>query len=57
MNLCIGADLGSTAIKVVIHSGETSLWRGSSPTVPNQERVVRRLIDEGLAAIGANGAG
>jgi len=56
MNLCIGADLGSTAIKVVIHSGETSLWRGSAPTVPNQERVVRILIDEGLASIGANGA-
>ena len=56
MNLCIGADLGSTAIKVVIHSGEAPLWRGSAPTVPNQERVVRRLIDEGLAAIGANGA-
>jgi predicted CoA-substrate-specific enzyme activase len=56
VNLCIGADLGSTAIKVVIHSGETSLWRGSAPTVPNQERVVRKLIDEGLAEIGANGA-
>ena len=56
MNLCIGADLGSTAIKVVIHSDETPLWRGSAPTVPNQERVVRRLIDEGLAAIGANSA-
>jgi len=55
VNLCIGADLGSTAIKVVIHSGETSLWRGSAPTVPNQERVVNRLIDEGLAVIGANG--
>ena len=56
MNFCIGADLGSTAIKVVIHSGETSLWRGSAPTVPNQESVVRRLIDEGLSAICANGA-
>jgi len=56
MNLCIGADLGSTAIKVVINSGETSLWRGVAQTVPNQERVVRNLIDEGLAAIGANGA-
>lgn len=57
MNLCIGADLGSTAIKVVINSGETPLWHGSAPTVPNQERVVRKLIDEGLASIGANGAG
>ena len=56
MNLCIGADLGSTAIKVVIHSGETFLWRGSAPTVPNQERVVLKLIDEGLASIGAKGA-
>ena len=56
MNLCVGADLGSTAIKVVIHSGETSLWRGSAPTVPNQERVVQSLIDEGLSAIGAKGA-
>jgi predicted CoA-substrate-specific enzyme activase len=56
VNLCIGADLGSTVIKVVIHSDETPLWRGSSPTVPNQERVVRGLISEGLAAIGAIGA-
>ena len=56
MILCIGADLGSTAIKVVIHSGETSLWRGSAPTVPNQERVVRNLISEGLSTINANGA-
>ena len=55
LNLLIGADLGSTVIKVVIHSGETPLWRGSAPTVPNQERVVRRLIDEGLNVIGANG--
>ena len=56
MNLFIGADLGSTAIKVVIHSGEIPLWRGSAPTVPNQDRVVRKLICEGLTAIGANGA-
>ena len=56
MNLFIGADLGSTAIKVVIHSGETPLWRGQSPTIPNQESVVERLIDEGLAAVGAGGA-
>ena len=56
MGLYIGADLGSTVIKVVIHSGETSLWRGCAPTIPNQERVVYRLLDEGLAAIGANGA-
>lgn len=56
MNFFIGADLGSTAIKVVIHSGGSSLWRGSSPTVPNQEKVVRSLINEGLSAIGANGA-
>ena len=54
--LCIGADLGSTAIKVVIHSGETSLWRGRAPTVPNQEHVVLSLIEEGLTAIGAIGA-
>jgi predicted CoA-substrate-specific enzyme activase len=53
----IGADLGSTAIKVVIiNSSETAVWRGNAPTVPNQERVVRRLIDEGLAAVGAAGA-
>jgi len=56
VSFCIGADLGSTAIKVVIHSGETPLWRGSAPTVPNQENVVRSLINEGLAAIGATGA-
>jgi predicted CoA-substrate-specific enzyme activase len=56
VSLYIGADLGSTVIKVVIHSGETLLWRGSSPTVPNQERVVQRLIGEGLTAVGANGA-
>ena len=56
VKFCIGADLGSTAIKVVIHSGETSLWRGSAPTVPNQERVVMNLIDKGMTAIGANGA-
>jgi predicted CoA-substrate-specific enzyme activase len=54
VTLSIGADLGSTAIKVVINSGETSLWRGSAPTVPNQEHVVRRLIDEGLAILGTN---
>jgi len=56
VSLCIGADLGSTVIKVVIHSGETLRWRGSAPTVPNQEHVVRRLIDEGLDAIGAIGS-
>jgi len=56
MGLYIGADLGSTAIKVVILSGETLLWRGAYPTVPNQERMVLSLIGEGLAAVGANGA-
>jgi len=56
VSLCVGADLGSTVIKVVIHSGETPLWRGSAPTVPNQENVVRGLIDAGLSAIGASGA-
>ncbi|MDR1727804.1 MAG: acyl-CoA dehydratase activase [Acidobacteriota bacterium] len=56
MKLSIGADLGSTAIKVVIHSGETPLWRGCAPTVPRQEEVVNRLVAEGLAAVGAVGA-
>ena len=52
MTLSIGADLGSTAIKVVIHAGETPLWRGCAPTVPNQESVVSRLIAEGLTTTG-----
>ncbi|MDR1728045.1 MAG: acyl-CoA dehydratase activase [Acidobacteriota bacterium] len=51
--LRIGADLGSTAIKLVIYSGDALLWRGKAPTAPNQESIVRRLIAEGLSAIGA----
>jgi predicted CoA-substrate-specific enzyme activase len=56
MDLYIGADLGSTVIKVVINSGDTMVWRGCTPTVPNQASVVQRLINEGLAAAGASGA-
>jgi predicted CoA-substrate-specific enzyme activase len=55
MDLCIGADLGSTAIKVVITCDKEILWRGVTPALPPQERETQKLIDSGLADLAARG--
>jgi predicted CoA-substrate-specific enzyme activase len=55
MDLDIGVDLGSTAIKVVITGGGKTLWRGVTPTVPRQEKEAQKLIDQGLLELRSGG--
>jgi predicted CoA-substrate-specific enzyme activase len=52
MELKIGLDLGSTAIKAVIVDGGRLLWRGARPTAPLQEALADDLIGRGLAEAG-----
>ena len=52
MNLKIGLDLGSAAIKAVFVDGEDLVWRGLAPTAPGQEAIAARLIEEGQRALG-----
>ena len=52
MNLKIGLDLGSTAIKAVLVNGKKLVWRGLAPTAPGQEAIAARLIEEGRRALG-----
>ncbi|MDR1045471.1 MAG: acyl-CoA dehydratase activase [Candidatus Adiutrix sp.] len=52
MNLNIGLDLGSTAIKLVMTEGDRLLWRSRTPTAPGQEAAARRLMAGGLAGLG-----
>jgi predicted CoA-substrate-specific enzyme activase len=49
MNLNIGLDLGSTAIKAVIMDGDRLIWRRCAQTAPGQEALAKRLIDEALS--------
>jgi len=51
MNLKIGIDLGSTAIKVAFINGENLIWRGLAATAPGQESIATRLIEEGYLAL------
>jgi predicted CoA-substrate-specific enzyme activase len=53
--LRIGLDLGSTAVKAVIVDGVEALWRGRTPTVPDQEEVAAALIERGLQELGLQG--
>ncbi|MDR1368448.1 MAG: acyl-CoA dehydratase activase [Candidatus Accumulibacter sp.] len=55
MDLKIGLDIGSTAIKVVFTDGDNILWRGQSATRPGQESVSRALMGNGLAELGLAG--
>ncbi|MDR2527438.1 MAG: acyl-CoA dehydratase activase [Synergistaceae bacterium] len=52
MNVRIGLDLGSTAIKAVILEDDRTLWRGLRSTTPGQEAVASSLIGEGLKETG-----
>ena len=47
----IGLDLGSTAIKIVFLEQNEIVWKKVVPTVPGQEKIANRLIEEGLAAL------
>ena len=49
MDLRIGLDLGSTAIKVVLVDNGRIVWKQHTPTAPGQENIARRLIDDVLA--------
>ncbi|MDR2350641.1 MAG: acyl-CoA dehydratase activase [Deltaproteobacteria bacterium] len=52
MNPVIGLDLGSTAIKAVIVNDGEIIWRGKTPTAPDQEVLANDLIGAGLRELG-----
>lgn len=52
MNLRVGLDLGSTAIKMVMLNGGDVLCRLATPTAPGQEKLARALIARALAELG-----
>ena len=53
MEVRIGLDLGSTAIKaVIVDEDDRLLWRGTRPTAPRQEALADELIGRGLAEAG-----
>lgn len=49
MDLRIGLDLGSTAIKMVLLDNEEIICRRHVPTAPGQEARARQLIEESLS--------
>lgn len=52
MNLRVGLDLGSTAIKMVMVNGDHVLCRLAAPTAPGQEKLARGLITRALSELG-----
>lgn len=52
MNLNVGLDLGSTAIKIILIEKNQVLWQKHVATAPGQESVARGLIKEGLEFLG-----
>ncbi|MDR1676789.1 MAG: acyl-CoA dehydratase activase [Deltaproteobacteria bacterium] len=48
MNLKVGLDLGSTAIKVVFVQGQEMIWAGQTATAPQQETIALSLIEKGF---------
>ena len=56
MDLRIGLDLGSTAIKMVMLDNEEIICRRHVPTAPGQEARARQLIEDSLAEMGLSDA-
>ena len=54
MELTVGIDLGSTAIKVVLVAGGQIVWKKAVPTAPGQAAIAERLTAEGLQALGVS---
>ena len=52
MELNVGLDLGSTAIKIVFTQKHQVLWQKHVATAPGQENVARAVIKEGLHFLG-----
>ncbi|MCP4119958.1 MAG: hypothetical protein GY737_32095, partial [Desulfobacteraceae bacterium] len=51
MKLTLGIDLGSTAIKLVFVNDGELIWKKVEPTAPQQEKIVRTMIQQGLDAL------
>ncbi|MDR0881441.1 MAG: acyl-CoA dehydratase activase [Candidatus Adiutrix sp.] len=52
MDIKIGLDLGSTAIKMVVVEGDQIIGRRVAPTSPGQDALAQKLIDGALAELG-----
>ncbi|MDR1310036.1 MAG: acyl-CoA dehydratase activase [Deltaproteobacteria bacterium] len=52
MDLRVGLDLGSTAIKAVFAESGEMIWRGRAATAPRQEAIGLDLIGRGLRELG-----
>ncbi|MDR1165370.1 MAG: acyl-CoA dehydratase activase [Deltaproteobacteria bacterium] len=52
MDYLVGLDLGSTAIKAVIVKEREIVWRGKTPTAPDQEALADGLLQDGRRELG-----
>jgi predicted CoA-substrate-specific enzyme activase len=52
MEVAVGIDLGSTAIKVVLVTEGKIVWKKAVPTAPGQAAIAERLTAEGLKSLG-----
>ncbi|MDR2301252.1 MAG: acyl-CoA dehydratase activase [Deltaproteobacteria bacterium] len=52
MNLKVGLDLGSTAIKAAFVDSLETIWTGVEPTAPGQETIALALIEKGFRELG-----
>jgi predicted CoA-substrate-specific enzyme activase len=52
MDLRVGLDLGSTAIKVVFVDSQDMIWSARAATAPHQETIAHGLIEKGFKELG-----